>query len=76
MIDIWHLCSKVLEYNLAEFLLWSSLECNRINHYSTIATHILIMLQPLCIFACSYYYDNTTIPRDILLGLIIASGIG
>lgn len=60
---------------LAEFLLWSNLECNRINHYSTIATHILIMLQPLCIFACSYYYDNTTIPKDILLGLVIAYGI-
>lgn len=60
---------------LVEFLIWSNLECNRINHYSTIASHILIMLQPLAIFVCSYYYDNTTIPRDILLGLVIISAI-
>lgn len=60
---------------LVEFLLWSNLNCNRINHYSTIASHILIMLQSIVIFACSYYYDNTTIPRDILLGLLVISAI-
>ena len=67
--------TTVAGIQLVEFLLWSNLNCNRINHYSTIASHILIMLQPLCIFACSYYYDNTTIPQDILLGLLVISAI-
>jgi hypothetical protein len=57
----------VAAIQFTEFLMWSDQKCNKLNHYATIATHIIIMLHPICILAAAYYYNNTIISKDLLL---------
>ena len=57
----------VAALQFTEFLIWTDQKCNKLNHYATIATHIIIMLQPLCVLAAAYYYNNTIISKDLLL---------
>ena len=61
---------------LFEYFIWAYPGCNLVNHYATLGIALIIILHPTIMFSSSYIYENTVIPRKVLLIPIIVGSIG
>ena len=56
-----------IQIQLAEFLMWIDQDCNKnINHYTTIFTEYILILQPLSIILGAILFKTTNIPNNLL----------
>ena len=53
-----------------ELMMWSD-NCGKINHYTTVFAYILLLIQPVCLLVCRYFFRNLTFDWKKLLPVII-----
>ena len=65
-------CLVFLQIQLIEYFMWSDQNCGKLNHYSTIAAHILLMLQPISVILFGMIFETFNISRrNLTISLII-----
>lgn len=63
-----------IQMQIAEFLIWIDLDCNKnLNHYASILTEYILILQPLSIILGAILFKTTNIPNNLLYLFLLFS---
>jgi len=62
-----------IQMQLVEYFMWSDQDCGKINHYASIFSHILIMLQPFAVLIPTFIFNTLLIPKSYLYILLLLS---
>ena len=62
-----------IQIQLVEFFMWMDQDCGKINHYASISSHILLMLQPFAILIPAFIFNTLVIPKNYLYILLLLS---
>ena len=60
-----------IQMQLVEYFMWSDQDCGKINHYASISSHILLMLQPLAVLIPTFIFNTLLISKIYLYILLI-----
>jgi hypothetical protein len=57
----------MINIQLAEYIMWLDQSCGSLNHYATIYTYVMLMMQPLAILWSGYYERTLDLSYHALL---------